>query len=246
MKNLIYLISIYTVLILFSLTSLTAQEGDVYVSIGGGASIPLADYAKTDFNDEASGFAKVGGNFNINFGYRFNEYFSLSGLLNGCVNRYDYIKAQDELYNVFKTDFPDTQWIVTSKSWGLGGMLIGATVSIPLGGNKISFEVRAMGGFIYAHSPTIYITGKETGVEDKILNIEQSSAASWAFDAGAGFRYNRTSKQYFILFADYMMAQPHFSNVAITSVNNDLQRQDTFTQDIGTLNISIGIGYIVN
>lgn len=246
MKNLISKISFLSALIFLSFSALNAQEGDVYVSIGGGASIPLADYAKTDFNDEASGFAKVGGNFNINFGYRFNEYFSLSGLLNGCVNRYDYIKAQDQLYGIFQDEYPDTKWIVESKSWGLGGLLIGGTASLPLGGNTIFFEVRALGGFIYAYSPAIYITGKETGEEDRQVSIEQSSAASWAFDAGAGFRYKRTKNQYFILFADYMMAQPHFSNVAVTSINNDLQRQEEFTQNIGTLNISIGIGYIVN
>lgn len=246
MKNLINLLNIFIAIILIYGTTLKAQEGDVYVSLGGGASIPLADYAKTDFNNEASGFAKVGGNFNINFGYRFNEYFSLSGLLNGCVNRYDYIKSQDELYDIFQDEYPDTKWIVESKSWGLGGLLIGGTASLPLGGNTIFFEVRALGGFIYAYSPAIYITGKETGTEDKKVSIEQNSAASWAFDAGAGFRYNRTKNQYFILFADYMMAQPHFSNVAVTSINNDLQRQEEFTQNIGTLNISIGIGYIVN
>ena len=112
--------------------ALTAQEGEVYVSIGGGASIPLLEYAAIDFDQESSGFAKTGGNFNITFGYRFNEFFSLTGILNGCVNRYDYVKLQDWLTQEFALALPNTNWIVESKNWGLGGLMVGPTGSIPL------------------------------------------------------------------------------------------------------------------
>lgn len=245
MKTHISIISKLIIIFLLAFSNIHAQEGDVYVSLGGGASIPLSDYAKSDFSNKASGFAKVGGNFNINFGYRINEYFSLTGLLNGCVNRYDYVKLQDELYEVFSDDLPDTKWVVESKSWGLGGLLVGATGTLPLVSNKFFIEGRVLGGFLYAYSPAIYITGKESGIEDKFIDIEQSSAPGWAIDIGAGFRYNRSRKQYFVLYADYMFAQPSFTNV-MTNTNFDYVRDDTFTQQTNVVNISIGIGYIVN
>jgi len=245
MKNIIFLTSLIF-LVCCVIPDAQSQEGEVWVGIGGGASIPTGDYAATDFGDETSGFAKVGGNFNIFFGYRFNEYFSLAGLLNGCVNRYDYIKAQEWLTTEFAEDYPDTKWMVESKNWGIGGLMAGPVGCLPIVTNKFFFEMRLLAGFMYAYSPAIYVTGVETGEEDKILNIEQASAGSWVLDAGAGFRYNRNRKQYFVLYADYMYSEPHFSDVGVNTKEFGFQRADTFTQQITTVNISIGIGYIVN
>ncbi len=233
------------ILLLYLIPSAQSQYNEVYVSLGGGASVPMADYAATDFSDEASGFALVGGNFFINFGYRFNEYFSISGLLNGCVNRYDYAALQDWLTQEYATALPDTRWIVETKSWGLGGILVGPVGSLPIITNKFFLDVRLLGGFLYVYSPAIYVTGKETGEEDKFINIEQSSAPSWALDAGAGFRYNRTRNQYFILNADYMVSNAQYSNVAINT-NFGHNRDNSYSQQISTINISLGIGYIIN
>lgn len=223
-----------------------AQDDEVFVTLGGGVSIPLGEYAATDFSDESSGFARVGGNFNIYFGYRFNEYFSIAGLLNGCVNRYDYVQVQEWFTENYAETLPNTAWVVESKNWGLGGLLAGPVGSIPIVTNRFFFDLRVLGGFLYAYSPAIYVTGVESGEPDKLLNIEQGSEVTWAIDAGAGFRYNRTRSQYFILLADYMYANPTFSNIGISSTEFEYRRADTYSQVISTINISIGIGYIIN
>ncbi len=240
-KRYISIISGITLLLNLSLSDAMSQEGDVYVSIGAGVCIPLAEYSNTDFDDEGSGFARTGGAFNINFGYRFNEYISLSGLLSGGVNRYDYIKLQEWLTN----EYAETSWVVESKNWGLGGFMAGVTGSLPIVTNTFFIEARALAGFMYTYSPTIDVTGKETGVEDKKINIEQSSAISWSLDAGIGLRYNRSRKHYFILNADYLMTEPYFNDVR-TNTNFGVERDEAYTQKISTVNITIGIGYIVN
>ena len=245
MKTIRLIIPIFFFL-LFLLPNARSQDSEVFVGIGGGASIPLGEYAASDFSEESSGFARVGGNFNIYFGYRFNEFFSISGLLNGCVNRYDYVKVQEWFTENYAEELPNTSWIVESKNWGLGGLLAGPVGSIPIVTNRFFFDVRVLGGFLYAYSPAIYVTGVESGEPDKKLNIEQSSEITWAIDAGAGFRYNRSRSQYFILFADYMYANPTFSNIAINSTEFEYQRADTYSQVISTINISLGIGYIIN
>lgn len=244
MRN--YALIIFAFIFLFFPGRAHSQEGDVYVSLGAGASIPFGEYASTDFDDEASGFARPGGNFNIAFGYRFNEYISLTGLLNGCVNRYDYVKVQEWLTEQYAQALPDTRWVVESKSWGTGGLMGGITGSLPLVTNRFFLEARALGGFLYAYSPAVYITGEETGSDDKVLDIEQSTAASWVLDLGAGFRYNRTHRQYFILMADYEYAEPYFKDVLATGTNIEMPRSDAFRQQMSTINVSIGIGYIVN
>lgn len=245
MKKILSLLVIFF-LALCLIPNTYSQEGEVFVSLGGGASIPLGDYAATDFSKEESGFAMLGGNFNIYFGYRFNEYLSLAGLLNGCVNRYDYIKVQDEMYSIAAEEYPDTKWVIESKNWGLGGLLAGPVGSVPIVTNRFFFEARALAGFLYAYSPAIYITGVEEGEPDLILNIEQGTSASWVVDLGAGFRYNRTRKQYFVLFADYMYSKPKFDNIGVNSEGFEFLRAESYTQTISTINISIGIGYLVN
>ncbi len=245
MKRYISIISSITLLLSLSISNAMSQEGEVYVSIGAGVSIPLEEYSNTDFDDEGSGFATTGGAFNINFGYRLNEYISLSGLLSGGVNRYDYIKLQEWLTNENAETLPETSWVVESKNWGLGGFMAGVTGSLPIVTNTFFIEARALAGFMYTYSPTIDVTGKETGVEDKKINIEQSAAISWSLDAGIGLRYNRSRKHYFILNADYLMTEPYFTDVR-TNTNFGVERDEAYTQKISTVNITIGIGYIVN
>ena len=138
MKTQYFPIAVFFFLFMITSPRAGAQEGEVYVSLAGGVSIPLSDYANTDFNDESSGFAMIGGNFAINFGYKLNEYLSLSGLLSGSVNRYNYIKLQDWFTENYKESLPDTRWLVESKNWGLGGLMIGVTGSIPLKPNKLN------------------------------------------------------------------------------------------------------------
>jgi hypothetical protein len=242
----IFILFLFASLMLYFTPGSYSQDDEVFVTLAGGVSIPLSDYAATDFSQEESGFARTGGNFNIYFGYRFNEFISVAGLLNGCVNRYDYIKVQDEMYRLAEEEYPDTKWVVESKNWGLGGLMVGPVGSVPIVTNRFFFDVRALGGFLYAYSPAVYITGVEEGEADKIINIEQGSAASWAVDIGAGFRYNRTRNQYFILFADYMYSKQNFDNVGVNTEGYQFLRSESYSQTISTINISIGIGYLVN
>lgn len=238
--------TLFIMMFLFAAPMLHSQDDEVFVSLGGGASIPLGEYAGSDFSEESSGFARVGGNFNIYFGFRFNEFFSIAGLLNGCVNRYDYVKVQEWFTENFAESLPNTSWVVESKNWGLGGLLAGPVGSIPIVTNRFFFDVRLLGGFLYAYSPAIYVTGVESGEPDKVLNIEQGSVISWAVDAGAGFRYNRSRNQYFILMADYLYSNPNFNNIGINTEEFSFERDNAYSQVVSTINISIGIGYIIN
>lgn len=246
MKVKLKIITMFISLLLILPATSRSQEGEVYVSMAGGASIPLSDYAATDFDDPSSGFARTGGNFAINFGYRMNEYLSVTGLLSGSVNRFDYIKLQDWFTENYKESLPDTRWLVESKSWGLGGLMAGLTGSLPLSPNKLFLDARILGGFTYVYSPAVSITGLEDGEDDLRVYIDQYSAISWALDFGAGFRYNRTRKQYFTLYADYLLANPKYTNVQIQNNDIDLQRETSFSQRISAVNITLGIGYIVN
>ncbi len=66
-----------------------AQEGPI-ADVAIGVSIPSGDFANDDFTNPASGFAQVGFNLNILFGYKFNDYVGLGGIITGNVHSYDY------------------------------------------------------------------------------------------------------------------------------------------------------------
>lgn len=233
------------VVMLFLPASLISQEGEVYVSINAGVSIPLLDYAEADFDNESSGFARPGGTLKIDFGYGLNDYLSLAGMFVGGVNRFDYVELQDWLTENFASSLPDTRWVVESKSWGIGGLLAGVRGHLPLVTNRLFLEANAMGGFIYVYSPGRYITGVEDGEEDLLITTEQYASLSWALDAGLGLRYKRTRTQYFVLSADYLIGNPKYNGVETTS-NIGLEVADSFSQRVSTLNITLGLGYIID
>ena len=242
-NTVIILLSIFLVILIPS--SVLSQEGEVYVSINAGISIPLLDYAESDFDNESSGFANTGAGLKIDFGYGLNDYLSLSGMFIGGVNRFDYIELRDWLTENFATTLPNTQWVVESKSWGLGGLLVGVKAHLPLVTNQLFLEASAMGGFIYVYSPARYITGVTVGEEDIMITTEQYASPSWALDGGIGLRYKRTRTQYFILSADYLIGNPYYSGVETTS-SIGLEAADSFSQRVSTINIMLGLGYIIN
>lgn len=225
-----------------------AQLGEVYVSLGGGVSLPTGDFAAIEFpmDSTRAGFAKPGGNFNVTFGYRISEYFSLTGMLNGSVNRFDYIQLQDRLNSIYSEDLPETTWIVETKSWGTGGLQLGVMASLPLSRNTLYLDGRVLGGFSYVYSPEINALGMEDGNEVHRIFYDQTSAVSWTLDFGAGFRYHRNRSQYFTLYADYVMSDPHFSNVENTwTYPEEGQETISYSQKITAVNISLGLGYII-
>lgn len=240
-----FLYFIIAFFVLPSTSSFAQHEGDVCVSIAAGVSVPLLDYAKTDFDDESSGFARPGGVIQLDFSYQLNDYLSLSGMLTGGMNRFDYVALQDWLTQNFANSLPDTRWVVESKSWGLGGILAGVTGQLPLSRNKIFIEGKLQGGLLYVYSPARYITGTESGEEDIMINTEQYASPSWAVDVGLGMRYFHKRNRYFRLAADYLLAHPYYNGVETTS-NIGVAPAESFSQRVSTVNITLGIGYIVN
>ena len=167
-------------------------------------------------------------------------------MLNGSVNRYDYIALQDWFTQAFGETLPNTSWAVQTKNWGLGGLLAGVTGSLPISPKKLFLDGRLLGGFTYVYSPALDIRGIESGEEDIRVYIDQYSTVSWALDLGAGFRYHRSRSQYFTLYADYFIAHPYYTGVHVQEDDLGLNRETSFSQKIYAINISLGLGYIID
>jgi hypothetical protein len=215
------------------------DKGFVAVSIG--PSIPIEDFASKNSSNVAAGYANPGAIFDVSFQYKLGKYFGISALLRGQANTTDAQAIANELAR----EINNVTWIVESNPWSIGGILIGGTASVPIGlKDKVSFESRAMFGFLNAASPEINITGR---IDSQSEWAQQHSKMSTAFSylLGAGFKFNIAKRLCVLTNIDFLSAKPEFKDVLITNSKGDYIT-NTFSQKFGTINIGFGIGLRLN
>ncbi len=247
MKQLKSILSLLLIVTFLVLTCNSFSQEGVIASINFGVNIPMGEYGNTDFSDPASGFAKAGGNLNLQLGYKFNDYVGVGALAGGLVNRLDQQKISNEVIDKNNFDPNKTAIVVETKQWGLGGLLVGALVSIPLG-RKAAIDGRALAGIFYIYSPEIRvdITDKTVNPNEKHYILqEKGKAPAFTYDLGASFRYNLRGSKYISLNCDYIASHPEFKDVK-TYFDNNITNTNTFNQNIQSFNITFGIGYFIN
>ena len=116
--------------------------------------------------------------------------------------------------------------------------MFGCFGSFPIS-EKASFDTRVMIGFLSASSPEITITGTGPGGTAWIKQ-GSTTGASFAYLIGAGFKFDIGSKVYLLTNLDYLGSNPEFSKVELTTSDGS-RDTDTWSQNIGTLNLSVGI-----
>lgn len=228
--------AVFSLVALLTMASLSySQDEKGYIGISLGPSIPMGDLSSKDVDNEAAGFANSGAVFDISFAYKLGEgNFGLTALLRGQSNPTD---AQ-AIADVFAYEFPSFGWTVDSDGWGIGGFMLGGFGSFPIS-KKYTFDTRAMIGFLSASSPEFNVTGTGPGGS---LWVKQSSksATSFAYLIGAGFKFKISNRLYLLTNLDYLASNPEFLNVE-TIASDGSRQTDTWSQSLGTLNLSVGI-----
>jgi hypothetical protein len=197
------------------------QKGHIGLSMG--PSIPLGDFASKNIDNSNSGFANTGAFLDISFAYKLGYgNFGLTALLRGQSNP---INAQALVNEMAQPIIVEANWI-ENTSWNLGGLMFGGFGSFPIS-QKISFDTRAMIGFLRTTSPETTVTFPGLS---KIIIKQSVSATSFAYSMGIGFRFELGEKLDLLTNLDYLGSNSEFKNVATT-----------FNQSIKTINLSIGI-----
>ena len=223
-----------------------AQDGPI-ANVAIGVSIPSGDFANDDFTNPASGFAQVGFNLNILFGYKFNDYVGLGGIITGNVHSYDYSAVKKGLQEELDNDFQNIDQIyVNTRQWASGGILGGGLFSLPVS-TRLAFDFKVMGGFLYVYSPELSIT-VESQTHAGWIYVANDRDVAFAWDLGAAIRYSMAGKKYFLIQYDYLGANASFSDRETIIMTNagETSSKDSFTQDIRMHNITIGLGYFIN
>jgi hypothetical protein len=220
--------------------------GSVYVAVGAGVSSPVGNFASTEKDNPKAGYAITGFHFYILGLYKLNRTFGVGGILTGNVNGVDNYAYQHEAAE----EFPSlTGWQVNSKKWSNGGILAGLVAMIPLG-SRIDMDLKAFVGGMLVSSPEVEIISSYNNTAQYIKQYEQDKTGAFAFDVGIGFRIPLQNKAYLSLNADYTLAFAHFNDVRTlewADPNEDPEIITTsFSQNVQTLNITLGIGYYIN
>jgi len=233
-------------LICFLPFQVNGQDGTV-ANVAVGVSIPSGDFANEDFSNPASGFAQVGFNLNLLFGYKFNDYVGFGGMITGNVHNYDYSAVRTGFEEEFDNDFQNIDQIyVNTRQWASGGLVAGGLFSVPAT-NRLAFDLKVMCGFLYVYSPELKITVESQTHPGWILMANDRDVA-FAWDLGAGIRYSMSGKKYLIIQYDYLAAKPYFEDqqIIISTNNGEHESTNSFKQDMTMHNITIGLGYFIN
>jgi hypothetical protein len=232
MRNLLFTIMVVCLIAPLA----TAQKNKGYVGISIGSSTPLGDLSSKDLDNDAAGFADAGAVVDISFAYKLGEgNFGVAGVIRGQANPLDVQAIVDE----FAKEVPGVNWSLESDGWGIGGLMVGGYGAFPIS-EKTSFEARALIGFLTTSSPEMTVTGSVPGAAIWVKQAT-ASASSFSFNLGAGFRFNLGEKVCLLTSMDYLGSNPEFSNVVTTSSDGD-RTTDTWSQSMGTFNVSLGIG----
>ena len=193
----------------------------------------MGDFASKDADNNSAGWANTGAIFDISFAYKLGEgNFGITALLRGQANFLD----TDALTNELFLQEPSVNWAVESDAWSVSGFMIGGFRTFPMS-EKVSFDTKILIGFSSASSPELTITD----INSTAWVIQKSSSAtSFAYLLGVGFKFSVGNRIYLMTNIDYFGSKPEFSNVETIASDGSIYI-DTWSQSISTINLGFGI-----
>ena len=209
-------------------------------SLNGGASIPTGNFAKGDYADPTSGYAKTGGQVNITGTRYFNQNWGVT-LLVGYSSFGN--TGTQSLADGYKEDSgTDSTTLYTKGSNYSLSFLIGPTYRFHPG-EHFFIDARALVGYVSSH-----LAGFQIFYEDYTTNSmtqNESSAGAFGFQGGLGVGY-KFSKQWAVqVNGDYFTSKPNFTITYDDFVVNSGRRLTTYDQPISGINVTIGISYSI-
>jgi opacity protein-like surface antigen len=182
--------------ILITLFSLTAKAQDdkpearSYMAFFGGLSVPLGDYASTNYSNNNSGFAKKGETYGLDFGIYLHKNWGIGITLSyQDQGELDSLNAQS-LANGYNSSFFKDQTSVTSVGRHTNlTFMAGPQYSFLY--KSFTFDLRAQAGIIKSFTtPSTTIVFDYSSNSGQTYEQESSGALSFAYGAMFGVRYN--------------------------------------------------------
>lgn len=220
------------ILLLFLGIQSFSQDKNSFISLQGGGSFPVGNYASTNLDDGS--FTTTGINVGIEGAWFFLPYLGVGGQLGINYHPVDVSSLGWEKVqaNPFLQDLT-----IRSESYQI------ATGTIGLFGkwnfwNHLSLTGKVLGGMMWGKSPYQLYKPTYYQVEPKWYEITSATDYSATLVAGAGLRYDISGCIGLKIDADYTMGQMVYGFRTATSTRYDYR-------DITYINLSLGLVVIL-
>lgn len=232
-----------------------------YISIGGGVSIPIGDFATFDtlplgalgnsyFGEyNLAGEAKTGLLWKISAGYSFSKHFGIAGMFYSGSNKGN-SNLGNKILGVSATNKVD--------SWKQSGFLLGLSADIPFPGLTLGF--RLMGGLQNSISPEASVTLQHydySGFHTDTYAQPEMSSLNFVFCEAIDVRIRAGKKIGFVIGFEHITSHAAFSDeieITLESYNlitseqwsfNDTQ-QVFYEKQFSIITVNLGIAYLFN
>jgi opacity protein-like surface antigen len=229
--------------------SFAQQKPANFIGIEGGVSIPLGKFG--DWSTASSlmsingtvndlnGYAKAGGFGALSGAWFFSRYFGIGGLIK--YGTYS-LKHVDSLSQGYEESFDVDTTRTTTTDYKMWAVMPGLYFDLPLA-KKFDLTARGLAGIAHASTPNITVSIEDGGVFDQSVVQGSASKIAFAFDLGAGFRYQVTHCLAIDARADYFYTKPDFA-IPNSGRNNNAGREvSSYDQPLESVNFSLGIAY---
>ncbi len=232
-----------------SITSFAQQKPATFIGAEGGISLPLGNFGKASTAsslmsingtvNDLSGYGKLGGFGALNGAWFFSRNFGIGGLIK--YGTY-HLKNVDSLSQGYEESFDVDTTRTTTTDYKMWSVMPGIYFNLPLA-KKFDLTARALVGIAHASTPNITVSIEDGGVFDQSVVQGSASKTTFAWDIGAGFRYEITRCLAIDARADYFYTKPDFT-IPNSGRNNNAGREvKEYNQPLESVNFSLGIAY---
>ncbi len=235
------------VALLFVHFNAEAQRKKNTFFFGGGYSLPIGKFASKALDDPKAGMAGSGV-----FGQVYYERALLPGLGFRFTASHNVNKTNPEQL-IFQANYlAETwapfigetgvySWTSDPGDWKQTSLMVGPTLSFPVG--PIRIEVHAQAGRLFITSPHVIINGTSTSGNNPILAVMNPiKSECWGFSGGLSLAIPLGKVVQFNLFADAIGAEATFKDIALRGTVGALEATHTIseTRPVGIVNTGAG------
>lgn len=213
----------------------------VFIGITGGVSIPTGNFAKTDYEDNTSGFASTGFNVGIAGTRMLSRHWGVTGM--AAFTRYNTAGLKSIAAGFVESFAVGDATVRAQGNNQTFSYMVGGYYSYPFC-SKFAVDIRAMTGLVRAQ-----LAGYEVQLEDNASSAFQQKTANAntiGFQAGAAARYN-FSKHFGLMFnLDYYYSKPDFEIENVNRTNYAGRLLTSYNEPIAGVNANFSLVYTMN